>query len=437
MRTLAPKKDKQELVELIKYEGVDCKGFGTIAKLVTTDTDLSIGAKALYAYLCSYCGNGMTAFPRRNKIMADLCIVEETYYRYFNELKESGYIKAERGKTYPFANTYTIISRPPKLKNAKTEEIEGENKLYVRGIKSLGYGTVPKAVMQDRRLHFKAKALYAYICSFAGNGNTAFPSRATILHHLQITINPFQRYIKQLIEYNYIDVEQTKKSGRFANNIYYLNDLPDEEEGKKAIERRNEIQDKKVQKNKKQAVSETENIKGVNIDTPLEDSALQEEKAENSSAFKGVSSKRTTPVPTYTKYDDLEEQKKVEAAKMVLERESYEEYIKANIDYDILEDSFSTDSVSKSLLDNIMSIILDTVTSKAPFIRIKGQEFPQEVVKSKLLKLTYERIEYVIDNLKNVTTEIKNLPQYILACLYNADIEDFYWHNQVKKDGII
>lgn len=122
---------------------------------------------------------------------------------------------------------------------------------------------------------------------------------------------------------------------------------------------------------------------------------------------------------------------------MVLERESYEEYIKANIDYDILEDSFSTDSVSKSLLDNIMSIILDTVTSKAPFIRIKGQEFPQEVVKSKLLKLTYERIEYVIDNLKNVTTEIKNLPQYILACLYNADTEDFYWHNQVKKDGII
>lgn len=429
--------DKQELVELIKYEGVDCKGFGTIAKLVTTDTALSIGAKALYAYLCSYCGNGMTAFPRRNKIMADLCIVEETYYRYFNELKESGYIKAERGKTYPFANTYTIVSRPPKLKNAKTEEIEGENKLYVRGIKSLGYGTVPKAVMQDRRLHFKAKALYAYICSFAGNGNTAFPSRATILHHLQITINPFQRYIKQLIEYNYIDVEQTKKSGRFANNIYYLNDLPDEEEGKKAIERRNETQDKKVQKNKKQAVSETENIKGVNIDTPLEDSALQEEKAENSSAFKGVFSKGTTPVPTYTKYDDLEEQKKVEAAKMVLERESYEEYIKANIDYDILEDSFSIDSVSKSLLDNIMSIILDTVTSKAPFIRIKGQEFPQEVVKSKLLKLTYERIEYVIDNLKNVTTEIKNLPQYILACLYNADTEDFYWHNQVKKDGII
>lgn len=170
--------DKQELVELIKYEGVDCKGFGTIAKLVTTDTALSIGAKALYAYLCSYCGNGMTAFPRRNKIMADLCIVEETYYRYFNELKESGYIKAERGKTYPFANTYTIVSRPPKLKNAKTEEIEGENKLYVRGIKSLGYGTVPKAVMQDRRLHFKAKALYAYIWQFCRKRQYCFSQQS-------------------------------------------------------------------------------------------------------------------------------------------------------------------------------------------------------------------------------------------------------------------
>lgn len=68
MRTLA--KEKKEIADLIMIEGVDCKGFGVIPKIVTTDTNLSIGAKALYAYLCSYAGNGTTAFPRRDKILA-------------------------------------------------------------------------------------------------------------------------------------------------------------------------------------------------------------------------------------------------------------------------------------------------------------------------------------------------------------------------------
>ena len=57
VRTLA--KEKKEIADLIMIEGVDCKGFGVIPKIVTTDTNLSIGAKALYAYLCSYAGNGI------------------------------------------------------------------------------------------------------------------------------------------------------------------------------------------------------------------------------------------------------------------------------------------------------------------------------------------------------------------------------------------
>ena len=33
-------------------------------------------------------------------------------------------------------------------------------------MKSLGYGTVPKAVMLDRRLDIQAKGIYIYFCSF-------------------------------------------------------------------------------------------------------------------------------------------------------------------------------------------------------------------------------------------------------------------------------
>lgn len=408
MRTLAL--DNQELTDLLKVEGVDCKGFGIITKLVTTDTSLSIGAKALYAYFCSFCGNGTTAFPRRNKIINDLNVCEDTYYTFLNELKDNGYIKVQRGSKYPFSNTYTIVSRPPRLKEMNLENVDdSENKLYVRGMKALGYGTIPKAVMLDSRLHYKAKALYAYLCSFAGNGITAVPRRDTIMHHLQITINPFQRYLRQLIECNYIEVEQTKTNGRFSNNIYYLNDLPDEETGKKEIERRNEIQKKKT--------SRSTDSKGFNL--VAKDVVIDEIKSEDNS----VSVKN----------------EKQDIVDMMMEnRIFYENRVKENIEYDVLEDNYSSDNddTSLNLLINVVDMIVDTITTSAPVIRIKGQDFPKEVVKSKFLKLDSEKIEYVISSLKKVNKEIKNVPQYILTCLYNAGTEPFYWHNQVMKDGL-
>ena len=47
----------------------------------------------------------------------------------------------------------------------------GENSIYKNG-----YGIVAKFVMRDKNLSVEAKAIYAYICSFAGSGTTAFPS---------------------------------------------------------------------------------------------------------------------------------------------------------------------------------------------------------------------------------------------------------------------
>ena len=53
-----------------------------------------------------------------------------------------------------------------------------EDQLLVEGINCMGYGIIPKYVMLDPDLTIEAKAIYAYFCSFAGSGNTAFPSRS-------------------------------------------------------------------------------------------------------------------------------------------------------------------------------------------------------------------------------------------------------------------
>ena len=73
-------------------------------------------------------------------------------------------------------------------------------------MKSLGYGTVPKAVMLDRRLDIQAKGIYVYFCSFTGSGNSAFPKLDNILYHLQISENTYYKYYNQLVKANYIEV---------------------------------------------------------------------------------------------------------------------------------------------------------------------------------------------------------------------------------------
>ena len=64
--------------------------------------------------------------------------------------------------------------------------------------------------------------------------------------------------------------------------------------------------------------------------------------------------------------------------------------------------------------------MVDTVCSQKPFIRVGGDEKPAEVVKSRLLKLDSEHIQFVLDCMRNNTTKIRNIRQYLLAALYNA-----------------
>ena len=73
-----------------------------------------------------------------------------------------------------------------------------------------------------------------------------------------------------------------------------------------------------------------------------------------------------------------------------------------------------------SILDEILEILVDTVCSTRKMIRIGGEDFPKEVVRSRLLKLDSEHIEYVISSLRENTTKVRNIRAYLLTSLYNA-----------------
>ena len=99
--------------------------------------------------------------------------------------------------------------------------------LKFEGIMSGGFGIAPRIVMRDHRLSIEAKAIYAYFQSFAGNRESAFPARDTILNELSISKTRYYKYLNQLIEYDYIRVEREEKDGWKGRNIYVIVSNPE------------------------------------------------------------------------------------------------------------------------------------------------------------------------------------------------------------------
>ena len=105
--------------------------------------------------------------------------------------------------------------------------------------------------------------------------------------------------------------------------------------------------------------------------------------------------------------------------------EIYRETIMENISYDILV----TDSqVDRDRLDELVDIMLETVCTARTTVRIAGDDYPAELVKSKFMKLDSEHIRFVLDCMRENTTKIRNMKQYLRTVLFNAPstINNYY-----------
>mgnify|MGYP002708014727 CR=1 FL=1 len=259
----------------LKVEGINFKGFGILPKYVMLDPDLSIEAKTIYAYFCSFAGNGSATFPGRDKILSDLPMSKDAYYKHFRQLTDQGYITVEQqggnsGAIYG-KNIYTLVSNPKKFSEKPEDTKHGlaYSRIRFSGLKAAGFGMIPKAVMIDPRLPVKAKGVYAYFCSFTGSGNNAFPKKEKILFHLGIAEKTYYKFYKLLTELNYITAVQRHIDGRLQVNDYYLNDTPNAANAKKKTVLSCSTQDSKKQDTEKQ-------------DTQIQDSKKQDTNKNNS-----------------------------------------------------------------------------------------------------------------------------------------------------------
>ena len=110
--------------------------------------------------------------------------------------------------------------------------------------------------------------------------------------------------------------------------------------------------------------------------------------------------------------------------------DAYQEIIRENIEY-----GFMVQRYGRERVDETVDLMLEVVLSKRPYIRIAGDDFPREVVKSRFLKINSGHIEYVFASIDRNTTKVGNIKAYLLAALYNAPATmDSYYRAEVNHD---
>ncbi|MEE0680937.1 MAG: DUF6017 domain-containing protein [Candidatus Gastranaerophilaceae bacterium] len=95
--------------------------------------------------------------------------------------------------------------------------------------------------------------------------------------------------------------------------------------------------------------------------------------------------------------------------------EIYRDIIKDNIEYEALCCQFDRERVNE-----IVELILETVCSTAKYIKVGGEKYPAELVKSRLMKMGQFHVEYVFNRIDNNTTKIYNIRAYMLKTLFSA-----------------
>ena len=149
--------------------------------------------------------------------------------------------------------------------------------------------------------------------------------------------------------------------------------------------------------------------------------------------------------PNYTNYNQTEmnyinpfnqsktSEPKDAAIDMMYTTQSYINLIKDNISYDY---HMKYDDYGKrELYDELFQVICEVVCVNRKTVRIAGEDYPYELVKSRFLKLDSSHLEYVIGCMQNTTTKITNIKAYMITALYNAPstINHFY-QQEVQHD---
>ena len=265
--------------------------------------------------------------------------------------------------------------------------------------KNKGYTVMSNHHLRNHTLSLKAKGLLSQMLSLPDDWDYTLQGLAQINKE---SIDAIREAVRELERAGYIKRSRERdERGCLRGTVYTIYEQPHTEP---------------TPEEPAQALPASENptLEKPMLDKPTLENPMQLITKGRNKEKQNTDQSITDSIPFPSGFPDAPTQKRTETKEAF---DGYRDLILENIDYDILADD---PRVDHEQLDEIVDLVQETVCSTRSRIRVAGNDYPAEVVRSKLLKLNSEHIRFVTDCLKQNTTRIRNIRQYLLTVLFNA-----------------
>ena len=275
--------------------------------------------------------------------------------------------------------------------------------------KSKNYTTMSNYHLRDKNLSNKARGLLSTMLSLPENWDYTTRGLAAICKD---GVDGITSQLKELEQYGYLVRRRIRDSnGRITDMEYVIYEKP------QPVSPDTEKPDMVIPD---KAAPSTETPAQRNIDKRNTEKSKTDESNIDSILSDGFRPSVLAALET--------KRREVEHRDMDL----YRDIVMDNIDYDALIESYPYD---RDRLEEMLEIIVETICTTKEYVRIGGSEYAAEVVRSRLMKLNMHHIEFVMACMKENTTKIRNIKQYLLTTLYNATLTmDNYYSALVQHD---
>ena len=297
--------------------------------------------------------------------------------------------------------------------DAVTFRVKGvENMAVFRVERNKGYTVMSNHHLRNKDLSLKAKGLLSQMLSLPENWDYTLKGLSLINRE---SIDAIRTAVWELEKAGYITRQQNRDGkGKMADMIYTIYEQPQprpEQPDEAAPGLENPVLENPTSDNPTPGNPTLENPMQLNKDISSKEKSITDVSI-------------TDPIPILSRPSPLEDEaaqppeRKGTEAKSQSAIEIYRQIIMDNIEYEHL--CQHAKGIDRETLDEIVDLLVETVCSVRKTIRIAGDDYPAELVKSKFMKLDSSHIEFVFDCLSKNTSEIRNIKKYLLAMLFNA-----------------
>ncbi|HJH82856.1 DUF6017 domain-containing protein [Gemmiger formicilis] len=297
--------------------------------------------------------------------------------------------------------------------DAVTFRVKGvENMAVFRVERNKGYTVMSNHHLRNKDLSLKAKGLLSQMLSLPENWDYTLKGLSLINRE---SIDAIRTAVWELEKAGYITRQQNRDGkGKMADMIYTIYEQPQprpEQPDKAAPGLENPVLENPTSDNPTPGKPTLGNPTQLNKDISSKEKSITDVSI-------------TDPIPILSRPSPLEDEaaqppeRKGTEAKSQSAIEIYRQIIMDNIEYEHLCQHVK--GIDRETLDEIVDLLVETVCSARKTIRIAGDDYPAELVKSKFMKLDSSHIEFVFDCLSKNTSEIRNIKKYLLAMLFNA-----------------